>query len=76
MGWSWRKEKCEHFSFVRGGESIDIVSLLTLIIEKQRFRTQILNTCQYYLKNLMVTIKRTLNKFHYLPDSWNGMGRV
>lgn len=39
MGWSWRKEKCEHFSFVHGGESIDTVSLLTLIIEKQRFRT-------------------------------------
>lgn len=39
MVWSWRKEKCEHFSSVYRGESIDIVSFLTLIIEKQRFRT-------------------------------------
>lgn len=39
MGWSWRKEKCEHFSSVHGGESRDIVSFLTLTVEKQRFRT-------------------------------------
>ena len=24
----------------------------------------------------MVTVKRILINFHYLPDSWNGMGRV
>jgi len=35
MDWSRRKEKCEHFSSVYRGESIDIVSFLTLIIEKQ-----------------------------------------